>query len=411
MLNAAAFGFTDSLASPYLVLPLFVNALGGSNLLIGLLPAISNGGWYFPQFLISHRLQRMPRKLIVYRNAGFVRAICWAILTLVTWLIADRNPTITLTLFFVLFATYAFSAGFAGSPFMEIVAKTIPADRRGSYFGRRDLIGAVAAIAAGAVANYLLSPTLVAMFPLNFAYLFLITGIAIAIGLIAFSLVTEPVGATPPSAITFREQVRAARFILAENWAYRRYVVTRITLAIADIATPFYAIFAIKVLEIPAESVGLYIWISTLASLTTNVIWSRLSDRRGNRLVLIGAATGMVAMPLIALGFGLLTPSASLAIPFGIMFVIAGITRPAANIAYPSYLLDIAPATERPLYIGLTNTVLGIATFIPVIGGILLDLFGYRAVMLIALAISALAWWLARSMIEPRVGKPKSLGA
>ncbi len=405
MINAAAFGFTDSLASPYLVLPLFVNALGGSNLLIGLLPAIGNGGWYFPQFLISHRLQRMARKLVVYQRAGMVRAGCWGILTVATFLIADHNPLLTLTLFFVLYTAYAFAAGFAGTPFMDIVAKTIPADRRGSYFGRRDLGGAIAAIGAGAVVNYLLSPALAETFPLNYGYIFLVTGIMVSIGLLAFGLVSEPEGTVPTTQVTFREQVNAARQIVKQNWAYRRYLVTRVALAIADIATPFYAIYAIKVLQISAESVGLYIWISTIASLTTNVLWSRLSDQRGNRLVLIGAATGMLLMPIIALVFGWFAPGAYLSVPFGLMFVVAGITRPAANIAYPSYLLDIAPPNERSLYIGLTNTVLGIATFIPVVGGILLDLFGYRIVMLVALTISAIAWWLARGMIEPRVKK------
>jgi MFS family permease len=407
LINATAFGFTDSLASPYLVLPLFVNALGGSNLLIGLLPAIGNGGWYFPQFLISHRLQRMPRKLIVYQGAGMVRALCWFLLTVATFLIADKNPLLTLTLFFLLYTAYAFSAGFAGTPFMDIVAKTISAGQRGTYFGRRDLGGAIAAIGAGAIANYLLSPTFAATFPINFGFIFLVTGIMVSIGILAFGLVREPDGVVPTTQVTFREQVIAAEQIVKQNWAYRRYLATRIALAIADIATPFYAIYAIKVLDIPAESVGLYIWISTIASLTTNVMWSRLSDRRGNRLVLIGAATGMLVMPIIALAFGLFEPGSYLSVPFGLMFVVSGITRPAANIAYPSYLLDIAPAAERSLYIGLTNTVLGIATFIPVVGGILLDLFGYRTVMFVALAISATAWWLARGMIEPRVGQQK----
>ncbi|HEY6042626.1 MAG TPA: MFS transporter, partial [Anaerolineae bacterium] len=89
-------------------------------------------------------------------------------------------------------------------------------------------------------------------------------------------------------------------------------------------------------------------------------------------------------------------------------FVVNGVSRTAANIAFPSYLLEIAPAGERPLYVGFTNTVLGVATFIPVIGGILLDAAGFGVVLWLTLAISALGVWLARGMVEPRKVMPKS---
>ena len=123
---------------------------------------------------------------------------------------------------------------------------------------------------------------------------------------------------------------------------------------------------------------------------------------RGNRIVLLGAASCLLTLPLLALLFGLLPSSPALALPFGLLFLLNGIARPAANIAYPSYLLEIAPARERPLYISFTNTVLGVATFVPVVGGTLLDLFGFRTLFILALMIALTAWWLARGMVEPR---------
>jgi MFS family permease len=402
MVNGAVFGFVDSIISPYLVLPLFVNALGGSNLLVGLLPALYNGGWFFPQFLISHRLQRLPRKLGVYVQVAIVRLVCWGLLTATTFLLAGTHPTLLLALFFALYTTYCFAAGFSGTPFMDIVAKTIPVARRGTYFGRRDLLGGLTAIAAGYLVNFLLNPNLAPSFPLNFGFMFLIGGIGMAVGLGAFSLVIEPAETAPANAVTFRDQLHAARRLLRDNYTYRRFLLTRIVLAIADIATPFYAIYAVSVLHAPPEIVGLYIGVGTAASLITNPLWSRLSDRRGHRIVLLGAASGMLLLPLIALAFGLIPPGEWLGLPFGLLFVVAGIARPAANIAGPSYLLEIAPASERSLYIGFTNTMLGIATFVPIVGGTLIDLAGYRALFLIALAICVLAWWLARGMSEPR---------
>ena len=401
MINGASFGFVDSIVSPYLVLSVFVNALGAPNLLVGFLPAIANGGWYLPQFLISHRIQQLPRKQIVYRSAAVARVICWALLIAATFLIA-HNPILLLVVFFALYTVNNLAAGFAGTPFMDIVAKTIPVERRGTYFGRRDLWGALLSIAAGYLIGILLNPDLAPAFPFNFGLIFTLATLAVITGLGAFSLVVEPTETTSVKSITFFDQVRAARRLVRANPVYRRFLLTRIVLAVSDIATPFYAIYATRVLGISPETIGVYIGISTLAGLIANPLWSRASERRGNRSVLLGAASCLLAVPLLALGFGFLPPGPALGLPFGVLFLLYGIARPAANIAYPSYLLEIAPAPERPLYISFTNTVLGVATLVPVIGGTLLDLLGFRALFLIALGISLTAWWLARGMIELR---------
>ncbi len=406
MINGACFGFVDSIVSPYLVLSVFVNTLGAPNLLVGLLPAIANGGWYLPQFLVSHRIQRLPRKQVVYRTMAIVRVCVWSTLVAATlWL--GHNSPLLLSIFFLLFTINSLAGGVAGTPFFDIVAKTIPVERRGSYFGGRDLWGALMAIVAGYLVSLLLNPAVAPTFPINFALLFALATLSVAIGVGAFSLIIEPPGAVTANA-TFFDQVRAARGLVRANLIYRRFLLTRIVLAISDIASPFYAIYATRVLGIPAETLGIYIGVSTLAGLVANPLWSRASDRYGNRIVLLGAASCLLALPLLALGFGVLPRGPALALPFGLLFLLNGIARPAANIAYPSYLLEIAPAAQRPLYVSFTNTILGIATFVPVIGGTLLDLFGFRTLFLIALGISLVAWWLARGLSEPRASQQRN---
>lgn len=403
LVNGAVFGFIDSVVSPYLVLPLFITGLGGSAILVGLLPAIYNGGWFLPQFLISHRLQRLPRKLGVYTAAAIFRIFCWFAFTLATFFIAHSNPTFLLIVFFILFTTYSLAAGVAGGPFMDIVGKTIPANRRGGFFGSRDLLGALCAIGAGYVVNIFLGPEMSALFPNNFAYIFLIAAFAVTVGVLSYAFVIEP-PAEPHMVreVTFREQLIAAKILLRDNRRYLRYLSARILLAFADIASPFYAIYATTILRVPLETVGAYIVISTISSLVTNPVLSRISDRRGNRIVMIGAAIASVVMPVIALAFGFLSNSPSLGLEFGLVFVFTGIARTASNISLPSYLLDIAPPEERPLYIGVTNSILGVATFIPVFGGIIVNVAGFSSVIVLALGFSAIALWLAIGLVEPR---------
>ena len=401
-LNGAFFGFVESVVSPYLVMSVFISALGGSNFLVGLVPAVYIGGWFLPQFLISHRLQRMPLKKKLYDIGMMIRLVCWSLLTFAIFFIGGSNPTLLLIVFFVLFTTYALASGLGGASFMDIVAKTIPVNRRGTFFGRRDLTGALLALVGSYIVSVILNPESAIPFPLNFGYLFLLGGIGITLGLGAFYFVVEPAETAPIREVSFRDQVHAAWQVLRENSVYRRFLLTRVALVAADLATPFYAIYATKILQVPLETVGIYIGFTTGAILIANPLLSRLSDKRGHRIVLLGAATAVVAMPMVALVFGVLPAGPALGLPFGLLFVITGIARSAGNISLPSYLLEIAPAGERPLYIGFTNTVLGVVTFLPIVGGILLDLAGFRVIFLLTFVIAGIAWWLAKGIAEPR---------
>lgn len=402
VLNGALFGFVDAISAPSLVMALFVAQLGGSNLLIGMLPAIYNGGWFLPQFLISHRLERLPLKKISYLIAAVIRIICWGAIAIVTPLIGASNPTLLLALFFFFYVTYSFAAGFAGNAFMTMVAKIIPLHSRGSFFGMRDLTGTAAGILAGYLIALALAPRGSLPFPNNFGILFFITFVAVTVGLTSFGLVVEPPDKPSGQQISFREQTRAARQVWRENEMFRRYLTTRIVLALADVATPFYAIYATRRLGAPEETIGLYIGLTTVAAMLTNPVWSWVSDHRGNRPMLFAAAFSALTMPFIAFTFGLFPASPLLVTPFGLLFLVYGAGRTAGNIAFPTYLLEIAPPKERSLYIGFTNTVLGVATFIPAGGGILLDLFGFTPLFVISILIGATGLVLARSLIEPR---------
>jgi MFS family permease len=402
VMNGAVFGFVDAIWAPSLVLALFVAQLGGSNLLIGLLPAIYNGGWFLPQFLVSHRLDRLPLKKKLYLAAAVIRIICLILIVLTTFLIGPSNPTLLLTLFFIFYITYSFTAGLGGNAFMTMVGKIIPLQRRGLFFGMRDLTGTASGIVAGLLISFALDPHRGLEFPYNFGIIFILTLASVTLGLALFGLVMEPRDSTAANGVTFREQLRAARVVWRENRMFRRFLTTRVTLALADVATPFYAIYATRELGAPEQIVGLYIGLTTLSAMVTNPVWSWISDHRGNRPMLFAAAITALTMPFIAFVFGLFHPSPPLVVPFGILFVFYGAGRTAGNIAFPTYLLEIAPAAERSLYIGFTNTLLGIATFIPAGGGILLDLFGFTPLFVISFLVGVVGLWLARGLIEPR---------
>jgi MFS family permease len=49
-----------------------------------------------------------------------------------------------------------------------------------------------------------------------------------------------------------------------------------------------------------------------------------------------------------------------------------------------TFLLEVLPPEQRPLYMGLANTILGIGAVIPIIGGILVNQAGYSLTFIFA---------------------------
>lgn len=406
LLNGAIFGFVDALIAPSLTLALFITQLGGSSLLVGLMSAIYNGGWFIPQFLTAHRLQRRPLKKTVYRDAAYVRIVCWFLIVVVTFRLGTSNPTLLLFIFFVLMTIYSLAAGFAGNAFMTIVAKIIPVQRRGSFFGWREFSGTAAGLLAGYLVAVALSPARGLVFPDNFGILFVLTFGLVGVGLLLFNLVREPAEEISGEGVTFIQQWGAAKGIVRENHVYRRYLATRFVLAAGDLATPFYALFATQKLGAPDSIVGLYIGLTTLSALVATPILSWLSDRRHVNTVMVIAAGATPLIPLIALSFALLTGSSGSAVTFSVIFLIYGVARTAANTSFPTFLLNLAPAPQRTLYIGFTNTMLGIATFIPVIGGTVLELFGYIPLFAITFVAASVGFYLALGLRNMHLAAP-----
>lgn len=401
VLNGVMFTLVDALIAPSLVLAWYVSRLGAPNVLVGLLPAILTGGWFLPQLLVASRVQGLSRVMFWYRRVGIIRTICMAMLALTTLLLAE-SPAWLLVTFFVFYCTYAFSAGVSGIPWLEIVGKTIPPRRRGSFFGLRNFWGGMLALAASAPIGAILSEELFGLrFPYNFAFLFGFTAICSALGVWAWASILEPEASSSQAAHTVRDLVRRGLGALRSDRDYRAFMLVRIMMALATVADPFYVVYAKTQLAAPPATVGLYIGSLSIAALLSNLLWSPLADRASNRTLLIWTAVSVVVVPLTALVISLFIGVADntlLFSAFSVVFILSGLALGGSRIVNNNMLLTIAPANERPTYIGFLNTVLGIVIFVPVLGGVIVDLVGFTPLFVISLVLAVVALGLSGKM-------------
>jgi len=402
--NGAAFNFAEALIDPQLVLTWFVSQLTSSNLLIGLVAPLGEACWFLPQIFVSTRIQRMRRKMPSYVLAAVIRTVVWILLTLTVWLV--DSPQLLLVGFFVLYIAARLSAGLAGLAFLDVVAKTIPARRRGSFFTTRLLFGSILGLGGGWIVKTILHhPAL--PFPHDHALLFtLYCGLMIP-GLISFILIREPPGVVVAEQVTVGEQLRRAWLLLQQDHVYRRYMLARISLVLANVAVPFYGIYAKDVLGAPEWMVGVYLAARTGALLFSNLPWGRLSDRRGNRIVmrLLGLGNGLTTLlALVLVGLvAFFRPQGSwlpyLALP---LFFLNGAVRPANMLSGSNFLLELVPEAERSLYLGFSNTLMSFVTLTSGLGGLLVDSLGFGGLFAVSLGLCLAGYVFATGLPEPR---------
>ena len=402
LVNGAFYNLSRSLLDPSLVLTWLASQLTSSNFLIGLVVPINQGGWFLPQLLISGYLQGRERKLPLYVAMSAPRAICWASMALALFLIPDR--AVLLILFYTLLTAYSLGEGLAGLSFMDFVAKAIPSTRRGAFFGWRRFLGGVLALGGSLVVKYVLDERRGLAFPDNFGILFTLSFLAISGAMISFGLFVEPVEPVLNQSVALLGQLKRALDLPRRDDNYGRLLVVQFLARGAGMATPFYIVYAQRALGVSAGMVGVYLTWATLAGIVSTLIWGRLSDQRGNRGVILLVGLVGLATPLAALLIPWLVrgqPSVA-AQAFAIVFVLSSIFQMGLPIGYHNYLLDIAPAEDRPLYIGLANTLTGLTVLASAIGGLIVDLTGLAVLFWLAAAFYAGSLLLAGGLWEPR---------
>jgi MFS family permease len=406
IVNGAMFVSAEALMSIDTVLTWFVQQLGGSNFLIGLVGPMRDAGWFLPQLFVSHRLQREPLKMPLYRRAAAVRAVVWLVWTVATFALAANYPALLLV-FFVAYGINSLASGFAGLPFMDIVAKTIPPDRRGSYFGARLFAGSILGLAASVIVGVVLSAQNPQPFPLNVGALFLLSWVAAMIGLSAFSLVKEPPGDVRDDGATFTAHMQRAARLPRQNQNLRYLLIARVVILLSYVAAPFYSVYSINVLGAPVSIIGVYMGARTIVALLINPLWSRLSDRRGNKLVMqLATAIGVIMLAWVVfipgVAHNLHVPASVIAYAIVPVFALMGAYETGVGIGAVNLTLEVAPPNDRAIYIGLTNTILGVAYLSTAVSGLIVDLVGYEGVFVSGLILLLVAFWALWRLRDPR---------
>jgi MFS family permease len=398
------FGVALAFIGSNTVIPSFLNTLGASPALIGLTSTLQRAGWFLPQlFAARYVANKRYKKPYVLLPASISRSLMLGLAILV-WAFGAGSPSVLIPLAIVILTVFWLGDGSCSVSWFDLMSKVIPPRRRGRLTGVGQITSGVLGFLAGFVVEWMLSDRGFA-FPNNYAALFLIGFLLLLVSLAAISLIVEPPGVAARDAPTWREYFPQLGRVLREDVTYRRYIIARQLFNLCMLAEPFYMTYALTRLELPAQVAGRYTSIGVLGTILAALVFSWVNEKWGTRRTIYLNMTLMMLTPISAMVIpALITDIDQLAWGYGLVFLVLNLALNGLMPSWLAFMLELAPEAERPIYVGLTNTLNGVTALFSALGGLILAWTNENYIVLFGITLVGmmLAWPLALTLPEPR---------
>ncbi len=385
ILDGSLFGFgIMGLASYVTIIPLFLSFLTESTALIGFVAALFHIGWQVPQLVVANYVAGMRRYKPMVLAMTLIERVPYFGLALVALSIPTIGLNAALILTLALLAMQSLGGGFTGTAWQSMISKIMPAHRLGTFFGLQsacvNLFGAGGAL----LASFILERS---GFPDGYAVLFFVAGVSLLISFVFLALTYEPESASRDvvTRVRWREYGRRLRGILNADANFRWFLVSRALTALSLTAISFYTIYGIRVFDMSPEFVGVLTSILLVSNTCSSAVIGWIGDRWGHLRVLIGANV----LTVVSIAVALAAPDARW---FYLVFALTGIVNSTQWSTIMTITVQFSSVAQRPLYIGMANTLIApVSIFAPIIGGWLVDAVSFE----LTFSIFALAGVLA----------------
>lgn len=384
--HGAFLAFGISLTQPATVIAAFIASLTGSTIWVGALVTVLTVAEALPQPFVARSIEPRPRKMPYLMLAIYLRVVSWGVLALLIFTIGANYPDLLAWTLVGLLSVFYAGGGLGNIPYTDIIGKIIPADRRGAFFGGRQILAAPLAVGAALLARHILAEI---AYPDNYALLFGLAAVGLAVASLGFWLIREPVNKQQTKVLPWR--LYAAQ-IKSTSRRLRTLMIVQWLTGFSLMVIPFYVVYAREELGAPPQAVGWFLLAQVLGGVTATFVWAHLVDHTGSRKMLFFCASISAITPVLAVFLSTFSWYAMLPV-----FFLAGATFNGRVVGFNSALLEMSPAAERPTYASVNTVLLLPIAFLPLLAGLLLGWCSYQTLFLSASIFIAIgAIWTHR---------------
>lgn len=372
--DAVWFGVLNGIAETFV--SVFAIRLGASNKEIGwlaALPALINVFWLIPS---ARLIERQRRRLPIILLTGFLQRLGYLLIALMPLFIYTHRIEAVI----ILNALITLPTAIMNVALTSLMADLTPIEKRARMVSIRNVllssVGMIVVLVGGKFLDLI-------PFSLNYQLLFgLGTGVSM-LGLYYLKRIQVPDDviarhqARPKELLTLRlhrfvktvvgqrDFMRFAGANLIYNWGLY-------------LPAALYSIYRVRDLHASDAWVGLLSTILSVTTILSYLWWNKVTEKRGNRLVLIVSSLGLVLYPTLT---GL-SPRLE---PLILVAVIGGVFSASYNLSSFNFMLEVCPPERRPSYVAIYTSLVNVTAFLaPLLGTFLADLSSVRMALLIA---------------------------
>ncbi len=385
--------------STEIVLSVLVYRLGGGDIAIGSVFALTEMGAALPQLISAPFVDGWPRKKIAVLTSGFIQRIPWLVLGLLLYFVPIKQDGSFVPLVLILISITFLVSGSMGPAWGEFVASTVPRTLRGRLFALRQAIAGIIGIGAGFGVTYLIDTF---EFPRSFSYLFFITFLFWIVSWISLTFTKEF-----PQPVRVHESLRYYLLhhvpaIIEHDKDFRWYLIIKAGMLLSLMSFGFYSVYAIQHFQLPAAEAGVFVRYYMFGAIGWSFLFGYLADHYGHRVNVILFGLIIVIQSLIAL----LAPSAFF---FKTIFLLLGANRSIQIITFIAMPMEYADSRDRPTYYALSYTLLSPFYLSAMLGGALIPWVNYQGIFILAAFFALLTTLCAIFFVrDPRYTRPVS---
>jgi len=334
--------------------------------------------WFLPQLFAARLVRNKPRQMPYILIPSLIGRPMFLVIAL--WLVLTRavDPLATLWIMIGGIAIFNLCDALAGVAWFDVMSRTLSPRMRARVMAVGQVISGLLGLGVSEIVKRVLSNPDIP-FPLNYALLFGGTFACFALATLAFLVLKE----TPMQQAELHEQSRTnfsadLRHALSADKLFRRIVAVRLLTGVEAMAASFYLVFLKERYQYGSSLDGQMTQALIFGGLVGVAFFGWLSERRTSRSVVHASSLLYFAAPATAAAIAVLQLPKDVAyFAFVAVFLFRGALEHSLVLGILGYLLDATPERSRALYVGAINTLGGVVSLTPFLGGLWIDLFGH----------------------------------